>query len=30
MKHPDYPGVSSMVDRHGKIRWRVRVNAKIT
>lgn len=24
MKHPDYPGVSSMVDRHGKTRWRLR------
>lgn len=24
MKHPDYPGVSSMVTRHGKIRWRYR------
>lgn len=24
MKHPDYPGVSSMTDRHGKIRWRYR------
>lgn len=24
MKHPDYPGVSSMETRHGKIRWRYR------
>jgi integrase len=24
MKHPDYPGVSSMTDRHGKQRWRFR------
>lgn len=24
MKHPDYPGVSSMVTRHGKTRWRYR------
>jgi integrase len=24
MKHPDYPGVSSMTDRHGKTRWRLR------
>lgn len=24
MKHPDYPGVSSMVTRHGKTRWRLR------
>jgi integrase len=24
MKHPDYPGVSSMLTRHGKIRWRLR------
>ncbi|MEQ1951006.1 tyrosine-type recombinase/integrase [Mesorhizobium yinganensis] len=24
MKHPDYPGVSSMVTRHGKQRWRLR------
>lgn len=24
MKHPDYPGVSSMQDRHGKTRWRLR------
>lgn len=24
MKHPDYPGVSSMEDRHGKTRWRLR------
>lgn len=24
MKHPDYPNVSSMTDRHGKIRWRFR------
>jgi integrase len=23
-KHPDYPGVSSMTDRHGKERWRFR------
>lgn len=24
MKHPDYPGVTSMTDRHGKTRWRYR------
>lgn len=24
MKHPDYPGVSSKTDRHGKERWRFR------
>lgn len=24
MKHPDYPNVSSMMDRHGKTRWRLR------
>ena len=24
MKHPDYPGASSMTDRHGKERWRLR------
>lgn len=24
MKHPDYPGVSDMTDRHGKTRWRLR------
>lgn len=24
MKHPDYPNVSSMTDRHGKTRWRLR------
>jgi integrase len=24
MRHPDYPGVSDMVDRHGKVRWRLR------
>lgn len=24
MKHPDYPGVSSMTTRHGKTRWRYR------
>lgn len=24
MRHPDYPGVSSMQDRHGKTRWRLR------
>ncbi len=24
MRHPDYPGVSSMEDRHGKTRWRLR------
>lgn len=24
MKHPDYPGVSSMTTRHGKTRWRLR------
>lgn len=24
MRHPDYPGVSSMVTRHGKTRWRLR------
>lgn len=24
MKHPDYPGVSSMETRHGKTRWRLR------
>lgn len=24
MKHPDYPGVTSMKTRHGKIRWRYR------
>jgi len=24
MRHPDYPGVSDMVDRHGKTRWRLR------
>lgn len=24
MKHPDYPNVSSMQDRHGKTRWRLR------
>jgi site-specific recombinase XerC len=24
MKHPDYPGVSSYEDRHGKTRWRFR------
>jgi integrase len=24
MKHPDYPGVSSTPDRHGKTRWRFR------
>lgn len=24
MKHPDYHGVSSMTDRHGKTRWRLR------
>jgi len=23
-KHPDYPGVSSYQDRHGKTRWRFR------
>jgi integrase len=25
-KHPDYPGVSPMTDRHGKVRWRFRRN----
>lgn len=24
MKHPDYPGVSDMTTRHGKVRWRLR------
>lgn len=28
MKHPDYPGVSSMVTRHGKTRWRYRKSGK--
>lgn len=28
MKHPDYPGVSSMVTRHGKTRWRLRRSGK--
>lgn len=28
MKHPDYPGVSSMVTRHGKTRWRYRRNGR--
>lgn len=28
MKHPDYPGVSDMVDRHGKVRWRLRRSGK--
>jgi hypothetical protein len=28
VKHPDYPGVSSMTDRHGKVRWRVRKAGK--
>src|SRR5215510_5698323 len=26
MKHPDYPGISSKTDRHGKERWRFRKN----
>jgi integrase len=28
MRHPDYPGVSDMVDRHGKVRWRLRRSGK--
>ncbi|WP_287374941.1 tyrosine-type recombinase/integrase [Mesorhizobium sp.] len=28
MKHPDYPGVSDMTTRHGKIRWRLRRSGK--
>lgn len=28
MKHPDYPSVSRMIDRHGKIRWRFRRSGK--
>lgn len=28
MKHPDYPGVSSMTTRHGKTRWRYRKSGK--
>jgi integrase len=28
MKHPDYPGVSSKTDRHGKQRWRYRMNGR--
>lgn len=28
MKHPDYPGVSSMLTRHGKTRWRLRRNGQ--
>lgn len=28
MKHPDYPGVSSMVTRHGKTRWRYRKSGR--
>lgn len=28
MKHPDYPGVSSMITRHGKTRWRLRRSGK--
>lgn len=28
MKHPDYPGVSDMTTRHGKVRWRLRRSGK--
>lgn len=28
MRHPDYPGVSDMVTRHGKVRWRLRRSGK--
>lgn len=28
MKHPDYPSVSRMIDRHGKVRWRFRRSGK--
>lgn len=28
MRHPDYPGVSDMTTRHGKIRWRLRRSGK--
>ena len=28
MRHPDYPGVSDMTTRHGKVRWRLRRSGK--